>query len=174
MLRLIFSFSDADLAYQNYSTEFGVAKRLASFTGLDLIGAKAQTPLSNHQEVYVWPALKNTGWRKVRTGLGISCPSISLMDCYFWKELQEKAELRANYNLNDDQVLPFGFVDLIRLRRRGLVRDINMDLKGLEIALREYDTPRIQEMEELADGFTPLVDIEGFQERYDKTDSDPT
>jgi leucyl-tRNA synthetase len=145
------------LAYQNFSAEFGAVKCLKSFTGADLIGARAQTPSSNHKEVYVWPALKNQGWKKVRTGLGISCPSINIMDCYLWKQVREKEGFRKKYNLDDSQVLPFDFLDLISTQR-GLLRD--REVRTLEMEVNQLHQYYFDEF--LYEFFVPLVNLQGF------------
>ncbi len=146
-----------DLAHQGWSTEHGIVKCFKSFAGTKLIGAKAQSIFSNHNEVYVWPAIQNDAWKWVHTGLIISCPSISYADCYLWKCIRDDKEIRRQYGLDDSQVMPFDSLDLISTRS-GLLRDLDVNTLKKELSRTYW-----HDIDILINGdYVVLVNIEGF------------
>lgn len=79
------------------------------------------------------------------------------MDCYLWKQVHEKEGFRKKYNLDDSQVLPFDFLDLISTQR-GLLRD--REVRTLEMEVNQLHQYYFDEF--LYEFFVPLVNLQGF------------
>jgi hypothetical protein len=92
-----------DLAYQNYSPEWGKVKCLAKFKGRDLIGSALKAPLTPYEKIYVLPMFTvNTG---KTTGIVTSVPSDSPDDYVAFRDIKQKENLRKTFGITDEMVL---------------------------------------------------------------------
>ena len=106
-----------NLAYQGYSKHEGVLNRLAELKGTDLIGLALKAPMSIYPQVYALPMLAVVSTKG--SGIVTSVPSDSPDDYAALNDLKQKKALREKHHIQDDWVLPFNPVPLIRLGEYG-------------------------------------------------------
>mmetsp|Transcript_18753 Transcript_18753/g.30824 ORF Transcript_18753/g.30824 Transcript_18753/m.30824 type:complete len:1084 (+) Transcript_18753:230-3481(+) len=106
--------SARNMAFQGLSPEFGKPKCVAELKGTDLLGLPCKAPNTlKYDRVYALPLLTiamNKG-----TGVVTSVPSDAPDDYIALMDLKNKPQLRAKYNIADDQVMPFEVVPIINI-----------------------------------------------------------
>lgn len=96
-----------------YTEEFAKIEQLESFTGDELLGLPLNAPLASYPIVYTLPLLTismNKG-----TGVVTSVPSDAPDDYIALKNLQDKPEFAAKYNITPEMVMPFQVVPIIEI-----------------------------------------------------------
>jgi leucyl-tRNA synthetase len=96
-----------------FGPEFGKLELLETFSGDELLGLPLKAPLASYDVVYTLPLLTISMGKG--TGIVTSVPSDAPDDYVSLKALQEKPEFRAKYGIEDDMVLPFGVVPIIKI-----------------------------------------------------------
>jgi len=102
-----------NLAYQNYSKEFGVVKCLAELKGWDILGIPVKAPLSKYPVIYTLPMLTinpNKG-----TGIVTCVPSDAPDDYMCLEELKRKPAFRQKFNISDEKVMPYNIIPIINV-----------------------------------------------------------
>lgn len=103
--------SALNMAYQDFTHQFGKVDKLCDLFGSDLIGLPLESPLAQYDVIYVLPLL--TVSMSKGTGIVTSVPSDAPDDYRGLMDLKEKPALRAKFNLDDEWVMPFEPIPII-------------------------------------------------------------
>ncbi|KAL5460341.1 hypothetical protein EMCRGX_G033786 [Ephydatia muelleri] len=109
--------SALNMAYQEFTKEFGKVNPLFELTGQDLLGLALKAPLSVYDVIYTLPML--TIKDDKCTGVVTSVPSDSPDDYAALRDLQNKAPLRQKYGIKDEMVMPFKPIPIIEIPELG-------------------------------------------------------
>ena len=118
-----------NLAYQKLSRVPEKPSCLVELTGYDLIGLSLSSPLSFNKTIYALPML--TILTDKGTGIVTSVPSDSPDDFMALQDLKTKPALRAKYGVEDEWILPFDVIPIIRIPEFGdkAAEKVCLDLK---------------------------------------------
>jgi leucyl-tRNA synthetase len=102
-----------NMAYQDFSSQYGQIKELLELSGTELFGLKISAPLSANPVIYALPML--TIKDDKGTGVVTSVPSDSPDDYAALQDLKSKQALREKFNITDEMVLPFEPIPIIEI-----------------------------------------------------------
>lgn len=103
--------SARNMSFQDLAVEFGKPVCLARIPGKQLIGVPVSSPLCTYERIYGLP-MESILMTKA-TGIVTSVPSDAPDDWQNLADLKASAELRAQYGIKDEWVLPFDPVSII-------------------------------------------------------------
>jgi len=113
------------MAYQGLTKENGKFDCLVpGLKGWDLLGLPLKAPNAKFDRVYTLPLLSISMGKG--TGVVTSVPSDAPDDYAALRELQEKPDFRAKFNLTDEMVLPFEVVPIIEIPGYGNASAVTM------------------------------------------------
>jgi len=109
--------SARNLAFQDFSKEFGKVSCLLKIKGWDLLGVAVKAPLSYYPVIYTLPM--TTISMTKGTGIVTSVPSDSPDDFICFDELKRKPQWREKFGIKDEMVVPYEVVEIISVPEYG-------------------------------------------------------
>eukprot|EP00727_Mastigamoeba_balamuthi_P002940 m51a1_g12643 putative leucyl-trna synthetase (1011) ;mRNA; r:111-3323 len=106
-----------NMAFQGLSKVAGQVSQLAEFTGQELVGTAVRAPLARYPVVYVLPMPSIDPEKS--TGVVTSVPSDSPDDYVNFMQLKRDPECRKKAGVEDDWILPFELVPVLRVPEYG-------------------------------------------------------
>lgn len=104
-----------NLAHQDW----GKVTHLKDVQGSDLIGLPLESPLCSYERIYLLPMMSIS--MKKGTGIVTSVPSDAPHDYINLKVLKDKPEYRAKLGLEDQWIVPFEVIPIIRTSKYGSI-----------------------------------------------------
>eukprot|EP00727_Mastigamoeba_balamuthi_P001131 m51a1_g11014 putative leucyl-trna synthetase (1104) ;mRNA; r:382753-386680 len=106
-----------NMAFQGLSKVAGQVSCIAEFTGQELLGTAVRAPLAKYPVVYMLPMLSINPDKS--TGVVTSVPSDSPDDYMNFMQLKNKPEYRKKLGVEDEWIMPFELVPIIRIPEYG-------------------------------------------------------
>ena len=101
------------MAYQGLTKEAEKWNSILDITGEDLIGVPLKAPLATYERVYALPMM--TISMDKGTGVVTSVPSDSPDDFATIRDLKQKPDFRAKFNIKDEWIMPYEPVPIIEV-----------------------------------------------------------
>ena len=114
-----------NMSFQDIFPKWGVAEKVLSCTGKDLIGAALVAPLMPEQFKRIHLLPMTTIKMDKMTGIVTSVPADSPDDYHALTFLQKNPEKRAHFGLKDEWIMPYNPVPLIDVTMDGEVRSMS-------------------------------------------------
>jgi len=154
-----------------YTNEFAKIDQLESFTGDELLGLPLNAPLATYPVVYTLPLLTismNKG-----TGVVTSVPSDAPDDYIALKNLQDKPEFAAKYDITPEMTTPFQVVPIIEIPGYG---NASAEFMCKKLKITSFnDTAKLAQAkdETYLKGFTAGIMAVGKYNTYKVSDAKP-